>query len=185
MNSWVVNISKSSYIVITLITMTAQENKGVETEVYQHFRTCCTTVPRCLLPFFFFFLIYLHHAACGILVPRPGMETLYPALGVQSLNHWTASEVPLPLLQSISFFSTPFLISIHSPVTNFYFHQVNSLIASHLRWSHFWQSQLTIFLWDCDHVTSLLKFKLLKLGTQVPPCVSLTLLLDFWTTPLQ
>ncbi|KAM9043376.1 uncharacterized protein AAG666_006460 isoform 8-T26 [Megaptera novaeangliae] len=30
------------------------------------------------------------HAACGILVHRPGIEPGPPAVGVQSLNHWTA-----------------------------------------------------------------------------------------------
>ena len=40
-------------------------------------------------------------AACGLLsygmwdlVPRPGIEPRPPALGAQSLNHWTTSEVP-------------------------------------------------------------------------------------------
>ena len=31
---------------------------------------------------------------CRILVPRPGIEPLPPAKEVQSLNHWTAREVP-------------------------------------------------------------------------------------------
>ena len=31
--------------------------------------------------------------ACGILVPRPGIEPVPPALETQSLNHWTAREV--------------------------------------------------------------------------------------------
>ena len=30
--------------------------------------------------------------ACGILVPRPGIE---PALEIQSLNYWTTREVPV------------------------------------------------------------------------------------------
>ena len=33
-------------------------------------------------------------AACGILVPQPGMEPGPPALGAWSLNHWTTREVP-------------------------------------------------------------------------------------------
>ena len=33
-------------------------------------------------------------SACGILVLRPGIEPMLPALGVQSLNHWTTREVP-------------------------------------------------------------------------------------------
>ena len=32
--------------------------------------------------------------ACGILVPRPEMETVHPAVEAQSLNQWTAREVP-------------------------------------------------------------------------------------------
>ena len=42
--------------------------------------------------FVFFFAFWLHRAACGILVPRPGTEPKSPAL---SLNHWTAREVPM------------------------------------------------------------------------------------------
>ena len=42
--------------------------------------------------FFFFFFKYfylfrLHHAACGILVPRPGIEPGPPAVEAQNLNH--------------------------------------------------------------------------------------------------
>ena len=31
---------------------------------------------------------------CGILFPRPGSQTVPPAVGARSLNHWPASEVP-------------------------------------------------------------------------------------------
>ena len=33
-------------------------------------------------------------AACGILFPRPGIKPVPPELEAQSLNHWTAREVP-------------------------------------------------------------------------------------------
>ena len=33
--------------------------------------------------------------ACGILFPQSGIELVPPALGVPSLNHWTAWEVPV------------------------------------------------------------------------------------------
>ena len=36
----------------------------------------------------------LHHVACGILVPQPGIEPILLALGTWSLNHWTTREVP-------------------------------------------------------------------------------------------
>ena len=35
-------------------------------------------------------------AACGILVPRPGIEPMPHALEDQSLNHWTTREVLSP-----------------------------------------------------------------------------------------
>ena len=44
-----------------------------------------------------FFFNYWGHTACGILVPRSGIEPLPPALeaqSLQSLNHWTTREVP-------------------------------------------------------------------------------------------
>ena len=48
--------------------------------------------------FFFFFSLFLSFrpccAVCGILVLQPGIEPMSPALGAQSLNHWTAREVP-------------------------------------------------------------------------------------------
>ena len=38
-------------------------------------------------PSFFFFP---HDVACGILVPRPGIELVLPAMEAQSPDHWTA-----------------------------------------------------------------------------------------------
>ena len=36
-----------------------------------------------------------HCSACGILVPRPGIEPVPPAVEARSLNHWTTREVPV------------------------------------------------------------------------------------------
>ena len=41
-----------------------------------------------------FFFLWTHHAARGILVPRPGIEPTPPAVEAWSLSHWTAREVP-------------------------------------------------------------------------------------------
>ena len=38
--------------------------------------------------------------ACGLLVPQPGIEPVFPALEVQNLNHWTTKEVPRYILNS-------------------------------------------------------------------------------------
>ena len=47
----------------------------------------------------FFFLP--HRVACRILVPRPGIEPVSPAMEAQSPNHWTSREFPdLSLLVS-------------------------------------------------------------------------------------
>ena len=46
-------------------------------------------------------MFWPHCAACGILVPRQGIETIGPALEAQSLNYRTAKEVP------VSFFEIP------------------------------------------------------------------------------
>ena len=50
------------------------------------------------------YLFWLPRVACGILVPRPGIEPVPPAMEVQSLNHWTAREVPLINFKRISIF---------------------------------------------------------------------------------
>ena len=36
-----------------------------------------------------------HRVACGTLIPRSGLTSVPPVLGVQSLNPWTTKEVPL------------------------------------------------------------------------------------------
>ena len=57
-----------------------------------------TFYPLQITQFRFAFLlmgIWPRQAACGILVPRPGIEPTPPALAVQTLNHWTTREVLL------------------------------------------------------------------------------------------
>ena len=43
---------------------------------------------------FVWFFFWPHPAACGILLSRPGIEPVPPALEAWSLNHRTAREVP-------------------------------------------------------------------------------------------
>ena len=42
----------------------------------------------------FIYLFWLYHAAYGILVPWPGIEPVTSAVEAQSLNLWTAREIP-------------------------------------------------------------------------------------------
>ena len=53
------------------------------------------------LNFLFYFLNFFFWpcpTACGILLPWPGIEPTTPAVEAQSLNHWTAREVPKLLI---------------------------------------------------------------------------------------
>ena len=53
----------------------------------------CVVISHCFAILIFIF--WLHHTACGIRGPRPGIEPVSPALAAQVLNHWTTMEVPL------------------------------------------------------------------------------------------
>ena len=48
-----------------------------------------------LLLLFSFFFFWPRRAACGILVPQPGIEPATPTLEAWSLNHRTARDVPV------------------------------------------------------------------------------------------
>ena len=48
-----------------------------------------------LLLLFLFFMFWLCHAACGILVPQPGNEPIPPALEAWSVYYRTVREVPV------------------------------------------------------------------------------------------
>ena len=47
----------------------------------------------CMILFFFFFA--KPHSHMEILVPRPGMEPVSPAMEAQSPKHWTIRESPV------------------------------------------------------------------------------------------
>ena len=44
--------------------------------------------------FCFSFFLWPYHTACGILIPRPGIEPTYSAVKAQSPNQWTMKEFP-------------------------------------------------------------------------------------------
>ena len=46
--------------------------------------------------YLFIYLFTFGHAARGILAPKPGIEPVPLAVGVQSPNHWTTREFPMP-----------------------------------------------------------------------------------------
>ena len=44
--------------------------------------------------YFYLFIYWPHRVACGILVPRPGIEPKAMRVKAQSPNHWTTREFP-------------------------------------------------------------------------------------------
>ena len=51
---------------------------------------------------YYYFSFWPHHAACGLLVPWPGIEPMLPAVEAWSRIHWTTREVSeLSLVYSI------------------------------------------------------------------------------------
>ena len=58
---------------------------------------------------FFFFFFWPCHLACGILVPRPGIKPVAPAVEARSPNHWTTTE----------FLPDFYLPNLHNCVTQF------------------------------------------------------------------
>ena len=59
---------------------------------YWHFYFCVLVQILTLLCF------WPYHPACGLLITPPGIESVLPAVEVQSLNDWTAREVLVPRL---------------------------------------------------------------------------------------
>ena len=59
----------------------------------------------------FFFFFCLHRRACGILVPRSGIEPTPSAIKAQSLNHWAPGEFPHSFLNLCLYF--PFITFAH------------------------------------------------------------------------
>ena len=53
---------------------------------------------------FIVILFLLHREACGILVPQPGIAPAPPALEAQTLNQWTAREVPHCIFYDFDYF---------------------------------------------------------------------------------
>ena len=64
----------------------------------------------------YIYIFWPHRVACGILVPRPGIELVPPAGEVQSLNHWTAREVPWVPIKYIFFRIVFFIITLEVAV---------------------------------------------------------------------
>ena len=87
-----------SNIVRDLITTTTYIH--IYIYIYTHTRThthiymfLCMCIYVHFIHFIFNFIFWLHPVTCGILVPRPGIEPVPPAVEARSLNHWTAREV--------------------------------------------------------------------------------------------
>ena len=64
--------------------------------VLHHLIASCEDLSVCNIYLFFSFIFGPHHvAACGILVPWPGIRLVHPAVEVWSPNHWTTRKTPV------------------------------------------------------------------------------------------
>ena len=77
---------------------TDQQEEGKAAKAWTPGKNWVSEMDSFLLPV----SLHIYCMACRILVPQPGMEPVTPGVGAQSLNHWTAREVPTwPLLKGI------------------------------------------------------------------------------------
>ena len=71
-----------------------------QVQVYKYLGSSHNTIAfnhwRPVIPWnlFFFLIFWPSWAACRILVPQPGRESMPTAVEAQRLNHWTSREVP-------------------------------------------------------------------------------------------
>ena len=65
------------------------------------------TDPNLDLFFLFFFFFWLYCTACRTLVPWPGTELVPSAVKAWCSDHWTASEVPVPIFRCTTFLEMP------------------------------------------------------------------------------
>ena len=75
------------------VTQLGQGQNGTHTQI-----SVCSVRKQRAPRYVWFILIlfrkkFIGQTPCGILVPQLGMESMLPAVKVQSLNHWTAREV--------------------------------------------------------------------------------------------
>ena len=80
-------------------------------EFFVRYMICICFLPDFDLPIHFlsfFFFLWLHCVAHGILVPWPGIKLVLHAMKAQNLSHWTAREVPCPNLAHIHFLNGVF-----------------------------------------------------------------------------
>ena len=76
----------------------------------------------CMYVFIYLYLFFwLHCVACGILVPRPGVEPRLSAVKAQSPNHWTTRAFPQV------HFGISLLIYIKNPAEIFDWHCIESV----------------------------------------------------------
>jgi len=100
------------------------------------------------------------HATCGILVPQPGSETSPPSVEAQSLNHWTAKEVPSFLHKAEWYY----VVRIHYNL--FILHQPMDIWIA----STFWLLLITLqWIWLCKYLFKTL-FQLLWMYAQMWNC---------------
>ena len=77
--------------ILTMSTFSFLSSAALATWTCSEFAPVCWSLSQGCCTFFFF---WLHSTACGIFVPRPGIEPQPSAVKAQSPNHWASREFP-------------------------------------------------------------------------------------------
>ena len=96
--------------------------------------------------------IYFCHVACGVLVPKLGIEPVYPAVKAQSPNHWTTRKVLRTFRQQRYHASSSFTWERKTPFLSLLFFccfQLLSNIACRYKTYHLY---LQCLIWGCNVV---------------------------------
>ena len=66
----------------------------MELAIYMYVCVCVYIYIYIYIHIYIYIFFWLHSRACGILLPRPRIEPMPPAVEAQILNHWTTREGP-------------------------------------------------------------------------------------------
>ena len=99
------SVVPSNHLVFLIPPNLLPQNKGWQPSFHKKLKKTRTPPTRHIFPLLFLILFYVfilffffflpHHAVYRILISRPGIEPMPPAVKAQSLNHWTSREILL------------------------------------------------------------------------------------------
>lgn len=122
-------------------------------------RICGQTSRFCSVHFCFLFSFWPCHMACGILVPRPGLNLFPPAIEVWSLNNWPARSLIFTF--SDSFFTYKHSVSFCSSFCDNVFHSFKNFKT-------FTHTHLKFYVKSCNVPLSCISLSMLLCQLNLP-----------------